>query len=240
MCVLVQDATQQPLEAAAEALPTSIHLSMQADTSDSNVESPHADEPFNSVAASDTTLPDCGSAAASDVSTVCEAQTVETAPKVDKAFQPALVSQHESASQTALGSQQDETAQHESVSQAVTEAADEEEDVQESWAGQASVMSDGSFVNVSVDQAEDSLADDTEQLEDIVAVADAVTSSVDIDEGVQEESLQLSDATKEVLDLLETEVGEEHTNESLETTPADGCADQVCTCRTLLQIGCFI
>lgn len=215
----LQEPVQQSVEAAAEALPTSIHLSMQADTSDSNVDSPHANEAFHSTGVADLTEPasatetdlrEHASATETDAATTAsEVETAETASEADARQQTSVIPKHASGDQEPLHSQHHEGVQHESASLASTEPAEEEEHGQDYPAGQEPMMLDGSFVNVSADLADGDAADTPDMHTDMHAGAvaaagtDAAASEGDGD-AASTDLLELSDETMEVLGLLES------------------------------------
>lgn len=159
---------------------------MQADTSDSNIDSPHTDAAFSTGAVSDKN---------------------RAAPASPLAHPTAdVAAEHDIARQSSVTSDTQATEQDKSAEKASFISADEVIS-EEVAVGQASLMSDGSFVNVSANQEEDSSVGLAEVLATDAAAEAEPAVDEDLSESVgdiQAASLELSAETKEVLGLLDS------------------------------------
>lgn len=159
---------------------------MQADTSNSNIDSPHTDAALSTGAVSDKN---------------------SVAPASSLAHYTAdLATEHDIARQSSVTSDTQDSEQDKSAEQASFMLADEEMP-EEGAIGQASFMSDGSFVNISANHEEDSSAGLAEALVTDAAAEAKAAFDEDLSENcrdIQAASLELSAETKEVLGLLDS------------------------------------
>ena len=198
----LQGITQQPQEVAAEALPTSIHLPMQADTSNSSPEGSDADAAPSHDTAADKALTEPKSAEDTlPAPSVREVAAAQTGAQDGTDGQVELMSHEETA--------------HDDFASNAPAVLEEEAGVQGvhgNSAGQASVMSDGSFVDVSAEEAESITAAVAESDEDFPAEGQSPAVELarlsESSDSVRAASLELSEQTKEVLGLLQDEAEE--------------------------------
>ena len=153
---------------------------MQADTSDSSVDSPHTHA----------------------ASTGAVSANSSEAPASLMAHHTAGPASEHIARQSAVASDTQDMVQDKSAEQAPLNFAVKTSE--EAAVGQASFMSDGSFVNVSASQEDDSAADLTEALEPADADAGINKDMPENVEDIQAANLELSAETEEVLGLLDS------------------------------------
>lgn len=196
---ILQGITQQPEEVAAEALPTSIHLPMQADTSNSSPEGSDADAaPSHDTAADNAVTQPMSAEEHVSAPSMCELEAAQTGAQDDTDGQVELKSWEETA--------RDEFASNASA------VSEEEAGVHGNSVGQASVMSDGSFVDVSAEEAEGITAAVTDL--DVDSPTEGQSPAIELarlsdsSDSVRAGYLELSEQTKEVLGLLQDEAEE--------------------------------
>ena len=153
---------------------------MQADTSDSSVDSPHTHA----------------------ASTGAVSANSREAPASLMAHHTTGPAPEHIARQSAVASDTQDMVQDKSAEQAPLIFAVKTSE--EAAVGQASFMSDGSFVNVSASQEDDSAADLTEALEPADADAGINKDMPENVEDIQVANLELSAETEEVLGLLDS------------------------------------
>lgn len=196
---ILQGITQQPEEVTAESLPTSIHLPMQAETSNSSPEGSDADAPPSHDTAADKALTEPTSAEETVLApSVCELKAAQTGAQDDTDGQVELMLQEEPA--------------YDGFASNGSAILEEEAGGHGNSVAQASVMSDGSFVDVSAEETENITAAVAESDEDLPTEAQSPAVELarlsESSDSVRAASLELSEQTKKVLGLLQDEAAE--------------------------------